>query len=234
MTKIEGGINPNDIPTSDEIMRETLFLDAYGMMASGLAADHPVNPDKWIKHQTILEALIDGAAEYDWEYAGSGFFSAVFIKGGLALKFGFKAGDTGAMYAAWCRNNAGLPGVPEVYSLTKFTGCYVVLTRRYTELREEWLDPRDGDCIRDLAEEFDCIRGAINRGDRVGIERFDTVKTAHAIRDFFDGVADFDLHRSNVMLDHEGELVITDPISHGPCSGTGEGSYYYSETDTTA
>lgn len=230
MTKIEGGLNPNDIPTSDEIMRETLFLDAYGIMASKLTADHPVDPDKWINKQGILDHLIDGAAEYGWEYAGSGFFSAVFIKGGLALKFGFKAGDTGSMYAAWCRKNADLPGVPEVYSISKFTGCYVVLTRRYTELRKDWLDPREPNCVRDIAEEFECIKGAVNRGDTLGLGRFDTVKTAHAIRDFFDGVSDFDLHSSNVMLDHGGNLVITDPISHGPCSGDSEGSYYYTST----
>lgn len=233
MTKNEGGLNPNNIPTSDEIMRETLFLDAYGITVSRLVNEHPVDLNKWINKQDILAPLIDEMAEHDWEYAGSGFFSAVFIKGGLALKIGFKVNDTGAMYAAWCRSHEGTPGVPKVYSLTKFSGCYVVLTRRYEALDKDKLDPKDPYFIREMAEEFDCIKSAINTGTTYGSDQFDTVQTAVSIREFFDGVVDWDLHAGNVMIDSEnGELVITDPISHGPCSG-GTGSYYYYSTERT-
>lgn len=234
MTNFEGGLNPNTIPTSDEIWREALFLDAHGIKVSGLVAEHPVDLNKWINKQDILAPLIDAMAESDWEYAGSGFFSAVFVKGGLALKIGFKVNDTGAMYAAWCRSNEGKAGVPKVYSLTKFTGCYVVLTRRYETLDKAWIDPDHDHFIPEMAEEFGCIQGAINRGDRVVLHnRFDTVQTAADIRTFFEGIVDWDLHKGNVMLDSEtGELVITDPISHGPCSGS-TGSYYYYSTETT-
>lgn len=224
------GVNPNTIPTSDEIMRETLFLDAYGMMASRLVGQYPVDLNKWINKQDILEPLIDEMAESGWEYAGSGYFSAVFVKGGLAVKLGFKVTDTGAMYAAWCRSHQGLPGVPEVYSLTKFTGCYAVLTRRYEALDKEWLDEGSPDYLPDLAAEFEGIRGAVNRGDNPTASQFDTVRTAGLIREFFEGVVDFDLHAGNVMLDAAGELVITDPVSHGPCSENA-GSYYYYSTE---
>lgn len=234
MTKLEGGSNPNTIPTHDDVIRETLFLDAYGIEASKLVADYPVNLDKFINKQPILDHLIDKMAEHDWEFAGSGFFSAVFIKGGLALKLGFKVSDTGAMYAAWCRSHRGLPGVPEVYSLTKFSGCYVVLTRRYESIDEEWLDPKAPHYIAEMAEEFGCIKGAVNIGERIGVNRFASVRTAVAIREFFEDITDFDLHASNVMIDQQtGELIITDPISHGPCSGGTGSSYYYYSTENT-
>lgn len=221
----------NRIPTVQEIGREILFLDAYGMTAGNLAAQHPVDETVWMRRQPLLNPLIDAMAQEGWEYAGAGFFSVVFVKGGLALKLGFKGSDTGSMYAAWCRANQGLPGVPAVYSLSKFARCYVLLTRRYEALRGEWLDDEDADFIPDLCQEYEAIRGAVNNGSQFDIDRFDTVQTASMIHGFFAGVVDFDLHEANIMLDQSGELIITDPISYGACSHYGY--YTYSNTERT-
>ncbi|MGX7894963.1 hypothetical protein [Tsuneonella sp. HG222] len=225
MTNSYKGLAPNRVPTDQEIAHETLYLDAHGMTVSNLLRDNPVDLTTHISKQTVLNPLIDLMADDGWAFMGSGFFAAVFVKGGLALKIGFKVNDTGGMYAAWCRAHQGTPGVPTVYSITKFTGCYVVLTRRYDAIDKAWLNEDDVNCVPSLAEEFDALSDALNRGKNWGIARFDTVKTAIAIRDFFQGIADFDLHESNVMLDHAGDIMITDPISHGPCY-TGGGSYY--------
>lgn len=230
MTLERGIIEPNRAPTVSEIEREVLHLDAYGMQASSLLCDLPVDPEKGMAKQDILGPLIDKLAEEGWLYSGAGFFSTVFIKGGLALKLGFKASDTGGMYAAWCRANQNLPGVPQVYSLSKFSGCYVVLMRRYDALDEEWLDDEADDYVPDVDYEYRAIRAAIHCGERTS-RRFDTVTTALAIREFFHGIVDFDLHETNVMLSTEGDMIITDPISYGPCSG--DYAYYTDDTHTS-
>lgn len=227
MSHLEGGLEPNRAPTADEIQRETLYLDAYGIKVSDLTNTMPVDPSKWVSRQEVLGPLIDYMAEEGWAYSGSGFFSAVFVKGGLALKIGLKVTDTGAMYAAWCRQNQGLPGVPTVYSITKFTRCYVLLTRRYDPVDREWLDGDHDNYIREMAEEFEALRGAINIGEPHGADRFDTVETGLLIHRFFKGIVDFDMHKGNIMLDDQGELVITDPVSYGPCSATVGGYSYY-------
>ncbi len=218
---------PNCVPSVQEISRESLFIDAYGMTAAALVAAYPIDTSVWIKRQPVLNPLIDAMAADGWVFGGAGFFAAVFIKDGFALKIGFKSEDTGAMYAAWCRANQSRPGVPTIYSISKFKGCYVVLMRRYEALREEWLDDDDEDFIPALYEEFRAISGAVNIGSTFGRSRFDTVSTGLLIHDFFKGVVDFDLYEANVMLDYGGELIITDPISYGTCSG-----YYY--TDDTS
>lgn len=220
----------NRTPTTQEIAREGLYLDAYGMAAAKLLSDYPVNIREYVSKQDVLNPLIDTMAEDGWAFEGSGFFSAVFIKGGLALKFGFKVNDTGAMYAAWCRANQGKAGVPAIYGITKFSSCYLVLTRRYDKVRSSWLREDSGETIPELRKEFQAIASALNQGKFWGVKRFDTVKTAAAIREFFSDVADFDLHESNVMMDGQGELVITDPISYGTCSGRDTSYYEYTTT----
>lgn len=220
------GVMPNSEPTDAEIAAAAVFLDAYGMKVTSLTNDYPINPGAYISKQEVLPHLIDFMADRGWEYSGAGFFAAVFVRGGLALKIGLKAGDTGAMYAAWCRANQALPGVPRIYSISKFSGCYLVLTRRYEVLRKEWLDDEDSEYLPALAEEHDAVRVAVNRGIAPGNARFDTVQTGLLIRDFFVGVVDFDVHEQNIMVDAEGNLIITDPVSYGPMSRyTGYSTY---------
>lgn len=215
----------NRVPLTAEIDRELLFLDAYGMTASALADKQPVELSTRIAHQALLPPLIDALAEDGWAYAGAGHFSAVFVKGGLALKLGFKVNDTGAMYAAWCRANQALPGVPIIYAISKFSSCYVVLTRRYDKLG-----------VSDEDEEVSALKYAVNCGKGDRLSPFDTVMTGITIREFFDGVATFDLHKDNLMQDHHGGIVITDPISYGPCSETLYDARYYptNELETAA
>ncbi|RQW44676.1 hypothetical protein [Novosphingobium sp. LASN5T] len=229
MTDNQGHM-PNRAPTAKEIERETLSLDAYGMKVSDLLSLYPVRLDASVRKQLILNPLIDAMAEEGWLFAGSGFFSAVFIKGGLALKIGFKVTDTGAMYAAWCRANQGKPGVPLVYSLSKFVGCYVILQRRYDKLETVWLDEEDEHFLRDVADEYGEIKTALNVGGSVFGTRYATVRTAAQIREFFEGIVDWDVHHSNVMMDDSGELIITDPISYGPCSDADDGYSYASNS----
>lgn len=209
--------NENRRPTPEEINTESLFLDGYAMTASALSHDYPVSLSMSMDEQDITDRLADKLAENGWEYAGSGHFAVVYVKGGLAMKFGFKSSDTGAMYAAWCRANQGLPGVPEVYSMTKMTGCYVVLMRRYQGVTY-------GFC--DASAEYEAIAKAVRLGTDTG--SYPVASTGAAINKFFHGIVDFDLHDGNVMLDENGGFVITDPTSYAPCADFGGTSRYNS------
>lgn len=221
-----GGLEANRTPTDAEIYAEVAYLDAIGIMVSGLVEGEPIIPDRYIDRQPVLGPIIDQMAERGWAYVGAGYFSAAFVKGGLAVKIGLKPNDTGSMYAAWCRAHQGEPGVPVVYAVSKFSRCYVLLTRRYEKLDRHWVSDDDHpDYVPELAEEFQAIRAVMQVGADEDANRFDTVTTAKAIRDFFHGVVDFDLHTGNVMMDDQGELVITDPISFGACSASYERSY---------
>lgn len=199
-------------PTEAEIAREALYLDAYGMEVSPIIMDY--EPDVQDYPDTYSEMIADLSIKLGqdgWEYAGAGFFSLVFVKDGFALKVGVKVDDTGAMYAAWCRANQDLPGVPRIYGITKFTGCYLVLMKRYEPLN--LCDPSPDHILKSFRNAQKAIRGKDTKSNE-GV-----IGTARKIGEFFKGVADIDLHDENAMLDGD-QLVLTDPLSFGPCSLT--------------
>ena len=212
------------MPTEDQIAREVLHLDHYGMIVSGLVAMHPVDLGRHVEAQDIMDDLTVAFEEEGWELSGSGYFSAVFVKEGMALKVGFKPTDTGAMYAAWCRANQGKPGVPTVYALSKFEGCYVVLTRAYRSVETDL--EYGGDRSKHYLE-FNAIRQSIKFGHKRILEApFATADTALEIHEFFNGIVEWDMHEGNVMVDSDDRMVITDPMSYGPCSSN-LGVHYY-------
>ena len=151
-----------------------------------------------------------------FEYLGSGYFSAVFshpLVPERAFKVGFKKEDSGAAYAAFCRANQHRPGIPKVHAVERHQACYTVVLDLLTEFsttevsKEVW---GQYSMVRDIIE---CGNGAKWESHRsaAGTTLWDT---ALAIHEFFDGIASFDLHAGNVMLDKRGELVITDPVSY--------------------
>lgn len=203
-------------PTDAEIAREALYLDAYGIEVSPIIVRHAPAQDRYVGGQSAMIADVTLALAKDgWAPAGNGFFSMVFVKDGFALKIGVKMDDTGAMYAAWCRANQDLPGVPRIYGITKFTGCYLVLMKRYEPVPAKML--REDGPTPVMAAQYAGASTAL-RG-RATVTDEGVIGTARKIGEFFKGVADIDLHGENVMLDGA-NLVLTDPLSFGPCSLT--------------
>lgn len=142
-------------------------------------------------HQPHAEAIVSAMAGTGWGLAGSGFFSLVFTKGSLAIKVGLKAEDSGAAYAAWARDNAGLPGVPTIHDIQRHgRQSYTVVMPMYVPL------PSNCEPTMDLI-----------RNEGLG-------DTMDAIEAFFQGVAQIDIHDENVMRDLDDNLIITDPVSY--------------------
>jgi hypothetical protein len=198
------------VPTSAAVERETLHLEFYGARVCSLISEYPIERG-YIADQAVLAPLVEFMAAEGWSYSGSGYFSAVFVKGGLALKVGLKPEDSGATYAAWCRANQGKAGVPVIYAIDKFKNCYVVLTDRCYSIRP-YLTKGAPEYSANLRNEIDSLRVVIEGGQPLHLHS--TTLTAAAIREFFTGIATFDLHRGNVMVDRNGRLVITDPLSY--------------------
>ena len=154
-----------------------------------------------------------------WTYSGAGYFSAVFIKDDLALKVGLKKEDTGATYAAWCRAHQGYQGVPVIHRIEKFRTCYLVLTDRYHPVAGQTLSPQ---MVKDRKHLRDVLEGGVTPKADVYAAR-----TAASIREFFEGIATFDLNSGNLMVNRRGDFVITDPVSFDHKGEPNERSYTY-------
>lgn len=153
---------------------------------------------------------------------GTGHFSAVYETAGmpgLVIKVGIKQEDSGAMYAAWCRDNQHLAHIPRIIMLRNIDQFYMVVMPKYNEYVGEWQD-KLGIRMRALLQwdEDDEQRGSSyydhytkqSLAYHLGGSLYTTIT---AIREFFQGIASFDLHSSNYMVDQDGQIVITDPVS---------------------
>lgn len=157
------------------------------------------------------KAFLERAQAAGFTWLGSGYFSAVFQHKSnpeLALKFGFKKEDSGAAYAAWCRANKGRAAVPNVHLITRRAAGYVVVMDKYVpkEAAGTW------SAVMDQLDGFKEILHGSGYARSLSPEQSET---ARAIREFFHGLARFDLHGDNVMYCPRTEqLIITDPVSY--------------------
>ncbi|CAM0028523.1 kinase [Vibrio phage D530] len=184
---------------------------------------HGIRANDYVDSQLHLFEI--EAKEAGFVKLGSGFFSQAWTHPAIkhfAIKLGFKKEDSGAAYAAFCRDNQGMTGIPTIYGIDRFRSCYVVLMDRYLPYKKiesiynskkeyfeltdkgEVIKPR---CLSDYEECRDVTyyhwkdpKSAIGH-------------TMKKIKDYFEGIASFDLHKENIMVDKLGCLVITDPVS---------------------
>lgn len=209
----------NDEPQTYEQQVEgaLLHMEYYGGAVCNLLNEEPVVAG-YIRDQPVLNTLIDFFASEGWLLSGTGYFSAVFIRGDLALKVGLKKEDTGATYAAWCRAHQGYEGVPVIHRIEKFLNCYLVMTNRYNSVTDQLLSPQ-------MRGERRHLRKVLEDGVEPHTEVY-AARTAAMIRQFFEGIATFDLNTGNLMVDRRGEFVITDPVSFDHADGGYAGSSY--------
>lgn len=179
------------------------------------------------------------AREHGYKLLGLGHFAAAFEHEdlpGYAIKVGFKKDDSGAAYAAFCRENAGMAGLPVIHLVKRFSRAYMVAMDKYRSLDEIGGDYcRDGETYeqRVLNVSWRVVNAVIDhcempsnalswwldsaaRSEFAHLEAQyikDLAQTARKIHTFFYGLASFDTHRANVMVDNNGRLIITDPVS---------------------
>ena len=82
----------------------------------------------------VGNAMNEALGKHYYEHLGHGFFSAVYSEpedNSVVYKVGFKKDDSGAAYAAFCRNNQGRAGIPVIHNIEMLpTGQYVVMMDR--------------------------------------------------------------------------------------------------------
>ena len=234
------------------------------------------NTSKWISairnQRKVLDAgnaMNEALGKHDYEHLGHGFFSAVYSEpedNSVVYKVGFKKDDSGAAYAAFCRNNQGRAGIPVIHNIeTLPTGQYVVMMDRlqsndeltrfimdvmcnFNEIvcgffRGVFVGESGEDLVREKAMEFMSKLAAawstrepnsdgdyrvhklwvMHYEDFEAIEKFlsaETIEymveyavTAYRIHVFFRGLASFDMHNGNWMINDAGLPIITDPVS---------------------
>lgn len=195
--------NIKALPIDQLDLRQPLLVAALGNLAShfvscGMHKTCVMNQKWW----GSLVAQLDCNG---MEVLGSGFFSAAIkspLLPGKVIKVGFKKEDSGAAYTAWCRSNQGRKGVPVVHDAQRHSHCYTVVL--------DELKPFSG-YRREL--EGDYIEVSQMLEHDAGTPKSPLGETARDIRTFFKGIASFDLHNENVMVNSRDELVITDPVS---------------------
>lgn len=183
--------------------------------------------DECIEAQSYYAPLVESLNESGFKVLGCGYFSMAVTHEVLpkeVFKVGLKKEDSGAAYTAWCRANQGKAGVPIIYGVSRHESCYIVNMKRYEQF--PWWDEENGH----MFDVYQVIESMSYQGGKVSnyamktygsyLEdsyKVDLVQTFKEIYEFFDGIATFDLHSGNVMLDEHGQLIITDPVSfsHG-------------------
>jgi hypothetical protein len=138
---------------------------------------------------------------------GGGCFSSVYTHPsapGLVVKVtgnkgygGEDRGESSITYLAWARANPG-PHVPVVHHLIRTTNVCVAVMDQLEEL-----DESNSALFRKHMESYDYKSNM----------HFAPAAVAAEIREFFTGVAGWDLHKGNVMQDRNGTMIITDPIT---------------------
>lgn len=161
---------------------------------------------------------------------GNGHFSAAYeheLLPGKVIKVGFKKEDSGAAYVAFCRIHQGQAGIPVVHDVQRHAGCYTVVMDK--------LLPIDGLSYkraehRELEALWEHVDTAVytsekhwnehvmlckQEGEWPEFSEYDlaVIETCRKIHKFFYGIASFDMHRGNAMMDANGRLVIIDPVS---------------------
>lgn len=149
---------------------------------------------------------------------GNGHFSVAYshpMLPGKVIKVGFKKEDSGAAYVAFCRMHQGRAGIPTIYSVARHQSCYTVVLDQLASGR----DIRDSVAGRDA---YSAVSEAVETGtapgyldDDSGLNEYnrELVETGFMIHKFFKGIARFDMHTGNIMLDEQNRIVITDPVS---------------------
>ncbi|AXY81722.1 serine-threonine kinase [Dickeya phage Katbat] len=190
-----------------------------------------INNDEYCSAAPGFDKFKEAAEAQGFKFLGAGYFSAAFTHSSCiwaAIKVGFKREDSGAAYAAYCRANQGKAGIPVIRDIQRHEDCYTVVMDRYNTLPDGYSSTAPSvmfRAVRDVIEHGGNVNTVFNMADlgncsatleecsqRESYLR-NLLETAKEIRAFFNGIAEFDCHDGNVMVNGTGELFITDPIS---------------------
>lgn len=180
-----------------------------------------------LEYQDWWHTLSSLTTDAGFKRLGNGHFSAAYsheMLPGKVIKVGFKKEDSGAAYVAFCRMHQGRAGIPVIHDVQRHPSCYTVVMDKLEPLGDE--DARDEAGLSNL---WWLVPQAVQSSDKgwegwkeslaaeysaLNQHELETIETCRMIHKFFYGIASFDMHSGNAMVDSKGQLVITDPVSY--------------------
>ena len=209
-----------ELPINELDKRQPMLVDLLAQIVNHETQDGAITAaagNTALEDMSYWQTLREVTADCGFVRLGNGHFSAAYkheLLPGKVIKVGFKKEDSGAAYVAFCRMHQGRAGIPTVHDVQRHAGCYTVVL---DEL-QEYMDT----AVEGLDEQYYCVQYAIDAGYNISqlmkvypecTKYTALIESALEIRKFFSGIACFDIHSGNVMVDRTGNLVITDPVS---------------------
>lgn len=129
---------------------------------------------------------------------------------GKCIKLSVRKEDSGAAFAAYCRANDGNPHLPKILHIQNMSHCVAIIMPEYKEFANDYYLPNQQyiaaqNSVLAIRTDDQCRKAGVDVDGALW-------KTGRAIRTYFKGLAEFDMHSGNVMWDGD-TLVITDPVS---------------------
>ncbi|QMV34478.1 serine/threonine kinase [Enterobacter phage PZJ0206] len=200
------------LPISDLDKRQPLLVALAADIVNGETCDgNDTNGSQCLEYQDWWNTLGALMRDAGFRMLGNGHFSAAYsheMLPGRVIKVGFKKEDSGAAYTAFCRMHQGRAGIPNVYHVARHAGCYTVVLDRLKSCDD---DNYDHEAYADLARYF--VESDCHDASDFAPGDYEFIETCKMIREFFKGIASFDMHSGNIMFDDNDVPYITDPVS---------------------
>lgn len=200
------------LPISELDKRQPLLVALAAGIVNGETSDgNDTDGSNGLEYQDWWHTLGALMRDAGFRMLGNGHFSAAYsheLLPGRVIKVGFKKEDSGAAYTAFCRMHQGRAGIPNVYHVARHAGCYTVVLDRLKSCDD---DNYDHEAYADLARYF--VESDCHDANDFAPGDYEFIETCKMIREFFKGIASFDMHRGNIMFDDNDVPYITDPVS---------------------
>lgn len=200
------------LPISELDKRQPLLVELAADIVNGETCDgNDTDGSNGLEYQDWWHTLGALMRDAGFRMLGNGHFSAAYsheMLPGRVIKVGFKKEDSGAAYTAFCRMHQGRAGIPNVYHVARHAGCYTVVLDRLHSCDS---DKHDHEVYADIARCF--VESDYYDSSDFAPGDYEFIETCKMIREFFNGIASFDMHRGNIMFDDNDVPYITDPVS---------------------
>lgn len=200
------------LPISELDKRQPLLVALAADIVNGETSDgNDTDGSDGLEYQDWWHTLGALMRDAGFRMLGNGHFSAAYsheLLPGRVIKVGFKKEDSGAAYTAFCRMHQGRAGIPNVYHVARHAGCYTVVLDHLNSCDR---DNYDHEAYADIARYF--VESDCHDASDFAPGDYDFIDTCKMIREFFKGIASFDMHSGNIMFDDNDVPYITDPVS---------------------
>lgn len=202
------------LPISELDKRQTLLVALAADIVNGETCDgNDTDGSKGLEYQDWWNTLGALMRDAGFRMLGNGHFSAAYSHEMLpdrVIKVGFKKEDSGAAYTAFCRMHQGRAGIPNVYHVARHAGCYTVVLD-HLDSCDRYANDVHAKYANAAQEFIECTGGDADWYAQYVSKEF--IETCKMIREFFYGIASFDMHSGNIMFDENDVPYITDPVS---------------------